>query len=165
MIISVVGSSGSGKTTLITRIVPLLKEKGLKVAVVKHVHQDFEIDRKGKDSWKIYQSGADIVISSQTKLALIRRAGESLDEICKKYLKEYDLVITEGFNLSGKERIVVLDDLTELEYFKHGRILAVVSDLEIEEYTHFRKDDVENIAEFIYRRVCNPQGQWRHVES
>ena len=101
MIISFVGNSDSGKTTLITKVVPLLKRKGLKVAVVKHSHQDFTIDKEGKDSWRIYQCGADVVIASPTKLAFIKRVErDDLNEIYEKYLKEYDLVLTEGYNLS-----------------------------------------------------------------
>lgn len=167
MIISFVGNSGSGKTTLITKVVPILKKKGLKVAVVKHSHQDFTIDKEGKDSWKIFQCGVDVVVASPTKLALIKKVErDNLDEIYEKYLKEYDLVITEGYNNAGKDRIVVLDGSANIERFKKGRILAVVSDSKIEGYMHFKKDDVEAIAEFIYSIVKNSlQDQEKCAES
>jgi molybdopterin-guanine dinucleotide biosynthesis protein B len=162
MIISFVGNSGSGKTTLITKIIPILKKKGLKVAVVKHT-REFEMDKEGKDSWRIFQC-CDVIVSSPTKLAFIKRVErDDLDEIYEKYLKEYDLVITEGYNSAGKDRIVVLDNSASIERFKNGRILAVVlnsktSDSKTEEkteekidgYVCFTKDDVEAIAEFIY---------------
>ncbi len=156
MILSIVGTSDSGKTTLITRVVPILREKGLKVAVVKHhAHGDFEIDREGKDSWKIYNSGADILISSPVKMAFIRRTeNDDLDWIYERYLKgDYDLVLTEGFSKAGKDRIVVVDKAEKVEHFKHGRILAVVCDEPVDGYPAFRRDDVEEIAEFIYRLV------------
>ena len=156
MILSIVGTSDSGKTTLITKIVPILKEKGLRVAVVKHhAHGDFEIDKEGKDSWKIYNSGADILISSPVKMAFIRRAeNDNLDWIYERYLKgDYDLVLTEGFSRAGKDRIVVVDKAEKVEDFKHGRILAVVCDELVDGYPAFRRDDVEEIAEFIYRLV------------
>jgi len=154
MILSIVGTSDSGKTTLITRIVPILREKGLRVAVVKrHAHGDFEIDREGKDSWKIYRSGADVVVASPVKLALIRRVdeekGNNLDWICERYLDEYDLILTEGFSKAGKDRIVVVKTPEEVEHFKQGRILAVVCDEEIEGYKWFRRDDTESVADFI----------------
>ncbi|MBO8179919.1 MAG: molybdopterin-guanine dinucleotide biosynthesis protein B [Archaeoglobus sp.] len=154
MLLSIVGTSDSGKTTLITRIMPILKEKGLRVAVVKrHAHGDFEIDKEGKDSWKIYNSGADVVIASPVKLAFIRRVseeeGNNLDWIYERYLSDYDLVITEGFSKAGKDRIVVVKKPEEVELFKQGRILAVVCDEKIEGYTWFRRDEVERIADFI----------------
>ncbi len=154
MILSIVGSSDSGKTTLITRIVPILKEKGLRVVVVKrHAHGDFEIDKEGKDSWKIYQSGADVVIASPVKLALIRRVsedeGSNLDWICERYLNEYDIVLTEGFSKAGKDRIVVVKTPDEVEHFRQGRILAVVCDERVDGYRWFKRDDIGGIADFI----------------
>ncbi len=151
-IISFVGTSDSGKTTILTKIIPKLIEKGIKVAVIKHhAHGDFEIDREGKDSWKLYNSGADVIISSPVKMAFIRRSGkDSLDWIFEKYLKEdYHLVLTEGFSRAGKDRIVILNDPEKLEYFKHGRILAVVCDEKVDGYPWFRRDEIDRIAEFI----------------
>ncbi|ADC65081.1 molybdopterin-guanine dinucleotide biosynthesis protein B [Ferroglobus placidus DSM 10642] len=156
MIISFVGTSDSGKTTLLTKVIPILVERGLKVAVVKHhSHGDFEIDKEGKDSWKLYQAGADVVISSPVKMAFIKRAtNDDLDEIYERYLKgDYDLVLTEGFNKAGKDRIVIVRDPKDIEYFKHGKILAVVCDEKVEGYTWFRRDEVEKIAEFIIKLV------------
>ncbi len=155
-LISFVGTSDSGKTTLLTQIIPRLKEKGLKVAVVKHhAHGDFEIDKEGKDSWKLYISGADVVISSPVKMAFIRRAdNDSLDWIYERYLDgDYDLVLTEGFSRAGKDRIVVLNDPEKLEYFKHGRILAVVCDERVDGFPWFRRDEKDRIADFIYSLV------------
>ncbi len=154
MILSIVGTSNSGKTTLLTRIVPILKSRGIRVAVVKrHAHGDFEVDKEGKDSWKLYQSGADVVITSSVKLALIRRVneeeGNNLDWICETYLADYDLILTEGFSKAGKDRIVVVKNQEEIEHFKQGRILAVVCDEKVEGYRWFRRDDVEKIADFI----------------
>uniref|UniRef100_A0A7C3VCJ0 Molybdopterin-guanine dinucleotide biosynthesis protein B n=1 Tax=Archaeoglobus fulgidus TaxID=2234 RepID=A0A7C3VCJ0_ARCFL len=154
MLISIVGTSDSGKTTLITRIIPILMEKGLRVAVVKrHAHGDFEIDKEGKDSWKIFKSGADVVIASPVKLAFIRRVsdeeGNNLDWICRRYLSDYDLIITEGFSKAGKDRIVVVKKPEEVERFKQGRILAVVCDEKVEGYRWFKRDEVERIADFI----------------
>ncbi len=42
--------SGIGKTTLLTKLIPLLKEKGLNVGLIKHTHHAFNIDHEGKDS-------------------------------------------------------------------------------------------------------------------
>ncbi|MCS7121365.1 MAG: molybdopterin-guanine dinucleotide biosynthesis protein B [Archaeoglobaceae archaeon] len=150
MILSIVGSSGSGKTTLITRVVPILKKAGLKVAVVKNVHEDFEIDKEGKDSWKIYQSGADVLITSQKKLALIKRIDcKDLDELVERYLNDYDLVLTEGFSKAGKDRIVVVKEPEEVENFLQGKVVAVVCDKEVEGYVWFKREEVEKIANFI----------------
>jgi len=47
--IAIVGNSGAGKTTLLERLIPALKQKGLRVGVVKHDAHRFEIDHPGKE--------------------------------------------------------------------------------------------------------------------
>jgi len=51
------GWSGSGKTTLIERVIPRLTGRGLKVSLIKHAHHRFEIDRAGKDSYRLRDAG------------------------------------------------------------------------------------------------------------
>lgn len=166
MILSILGNSDSGKTTLITKLVPILKEKNLKVVVVKHTVRDIEIDKEGKDSWKLTQTGTDVVVSSPQKMTLIKEEKDDLDTISEKYLQEYDLIITEGFNRAGKDRIVVLKEPEELERFKYGNIKAVVCDTPLEGYKCFKPHEIEKIAEFIIALwKDNPQNQQKPVES
>ena len=73
-IVSVVGRSNSGKTTLVVKLLRELKQRGYRVATIKHSDHDFEIDRPGKDTWGHYEAGADIVvISTPAKMAMIER--------------------------------------------------------------------------------------------
>ena len=64
MILGVAGPSGSGKTTLIARILPLLREGGVRVSTIKHVHHDLELDKPGKDSYVHREAGAEEVMVS-----------------------------------------------------------------------------------------------------
>ena len=57
-IIGLAGWSGSGKTTLITKLVPVLKLRGLRVSTLKHAHHGFDLDRPGKDSFRHREAGA-----------------------------------------------------------------------------------------------------------
>ena len=146
-VLSIVGHSKAGKTTLITRLIPILKDCGLKILVVKHA-LDFEIDREGKDSWRIFNAGVDVAVASKDRFAFISRLGDNLDEICSIF-NFYDLIITEGFNRACKDRIVVLREPDELENFRCGRILAVVCDKDIEGFRTLRFDQVDEIAKII----------------
>lgn len=56
--------SGSGKTTLIEQLVREFKQRGLRVAVIKHDAHGFDIDREGKDTWRFQMAGADLVAIS-----------------------------------------------------------------------------------------------------
>ena len=68
-----VGASGSGKTTLITRVLPALREAGLRVAVLKHAHHGFDMDRPGKDTFRAREAGASqvLVASRQDRKSVV----------------------------------------------------------------------------------------------
>ena len=51
-VVGFAGFSGSGKTTLVERLIPALKMRGLRVSVVKHAHHKFDIDHRGKDTYR-----------------------------------------------------------------------------------------------------------------
>ena len=90
--------SGTGKTTILEQLIPLLKQRGLRIAVLKHDAHDFEIDREGKDSWRFSHAGADItVISSSQKTALIEQRSLSVSDILSR-IHDVDLILAEGYN-------------------------------------------------------------------
>lgn len=58
------GLSGVGKTTLIERLIPLLKQAGQRVSVIKLAHKTFDIDQPGKDSFRHRAAGEFEVLRS-----------------------------------------------------------------------------------------------------
>ena len=50
--------SGTGKTTLLEKLIPILVENNLRVALIKHSHHDIEMDKPGKDSYRLRKAGA-----------------------------------------------------------------------------------------------------------
>jgi len=75
-IIQVVGKKDTGKTSAIERAVKILKEKGYSVAVVKHSHH--EIDIQGKDTYRFWEAGSDIVIFNDSKCVMFYRCNLNL---------------------------------------------------------------------------------------
>ena len=72
-VVGFAGFSGSGKTTLVEQLIPELRLRGLRVSVVKHAHQQFDIDRPGKDSHRHRTAGAtEVLVASSQRLALLR---------------------------------------------------------------------------------------------
>lgn len=110
-VIGFAGYSGAGKTTLVEQVVARLVARGVRVAVLKHAHHEFDIDQPGKDSWRHRAAGAaEVLISSGRRWALmheLRGAPEpSLDELLARF-SPCDLVIVEGFKRAPIPKIEV----------------------------------------------------------
>lgn len=98
VVIAVHGPSGSGKTTLIERLVPRLQARGLRVGVIKHTHHAVEPDERGKDSWRMWQAGAQAVVLAGPQDLLLRTRGPStVDEALALMPKPLDCLFVEGF--------------------------------------------------------------------
>ena len=93
--------SGTGKTTLLTRLIPVLANRGIRTAVIKHAHHDFDIDYPGKDSYELRKSGADqVIVASDQRWAMVteRRQEPDLAMLLSRLDPErVDLVLVEGF--------------------------------------------------------------------
>lgn len=95
--------SGSGKTTLLEQLIPLLMQSSLRVALIKHSHHDFEMDRPGKDSDRLRKAGAgQILLASRYRTAWIREGdGETEPDLAELLTRldthGLDLVLVEGF--------------------------------------------------------------------
>ncbi len=95
--------SGSGKTTLLEVVIPLLKESGVRLALIKHSHHDFEMDKPGKDSDRLRKAGAaQILLASKYRTAWIREGDGETEPVLGELLQRVDLtgldlVLVEGF--------------------------------------------------------------------
>ena len=153
-VVSFVGNSGAGKTTILEKVVRELKGRGYRVAVIKHVHHDFQIDHAGKDSWRFTQAGSDsVVIASATKLALIERrtAEPPLDDLVTMVEGRADIVLTEGFRGGGKPQVLVMRSAQAVEPAQgETGPLAIVSDQPVDaSVPRFDFDEVPRLTDFL----------------
>lgn len=157
-VFSIVGSeSGVGKTTVLCEIIGELKQRGYKVATIKHHHRgDFEIDKPGKDTWKHAQAGADVVvISSEVKIAKIEKLEEecSLDDIVKD-IKNVDIIITEGYKGENKPKLeVIRREISEKLYSKGEELFCIVTDFSLEnKVPQFDFGEIKEIVDLIEKK-------------
>ena len=130
-VISFIGWHNAGKTTLVERLIPLLREKGLRVGVLKSDGHDFQMDREGKDTWRFTQAGAEAVaIANARHAAALYNGPVSFEELCGR-LSGVDLIVAEGWNVPGVKQIEVLRGRTDLRCEDAERLLAVVTDEDV----------------------------------
>ena len=100
-VFGIAGHSGMGKTTLLERLVPELSARGLVVSLIKHSHKNIDIDRPGKDSYRLRESGCnEVLLLGNDRWALmheLRGADEPPLDYLLSRLQHCDLVLIEGF--------------------------------------------------------------------
>jgi molybdopterin-guanine dinucleotide biosynthesis protein B len=120
--------SGTGKTTLLLQLLPLLKQAGLRISVVKHAHHAFDMDYPGKDSHRLRSAGADeMLVAGRCRVGLIRECRDSAAEPRLAEMlglldpSRIDLLLVEGFKAERFPKI-------ELHRPSLGRPLLCTSD-------------------------------------
>lgn len=155
--------SGTGKTTLLAQVIPLLKQKGLRLAVVKHGHHFCEVDHTGKDTYRYRQQGAEQIvlaskhcmvnISNRTEVDAEPNLQESLARLNTQGL---DLILVEGFKYAAFPKLelhrVALGKT--LLYPDDEHIIAIATDEPLESdskrsLTHLDLNNSASIVDFI----------------
>jgi molybdopterin-guanine dinucleotide biosynthesis protein B len=156
-IVSIVAHSETGKTTLLEQLVRELKRRGYRLAVIKHTAQDFELDREGKDSWRLAQAGSDAtILSSPSKLAILKPLERDITpgEISRLIGQDFDLILTEGFKKSDTPKIEVhRKELGKELVCSPEELFALVTDEKLDlALPQFSWDEVPGLADAIEER-------------
>lgn len=95
--------SGTGKTTLLKKLIPELNRRGVRLAVIKHAHHNFDVDIPGKDSYEMRKAGAkQMLVASHVRWALMTEEPLDTDPSLHHLLQQIetdkvDIVLVEGF--------------------------------------------------------------------
>lgn len=132
--VGVVGESDAGKTTLIERLIPVLGERG-RVATVKSIHHDIEIDEEGTDTCRHRAAGAGTVVGVTPSLTVTFEPAGKDDHgddgaLLRGILRDlegggFDYALVEGFAASPIPKLVVGDPVGGA-----GRVVERVVDAE-----------------------------------
>ena len=104
-VFAVIGAGqNSGKTTAVETLVKEFKSRGFRVGAIKQIHEEnFSIDKRGKDTWRLNEAGADIVVAaSPNEVSAVKRIkGDRFNESLKLLEgQNLDYVIVEGHPLA-----------------------------------------------------------------
>ena len=155
--------SGVGKTTLLKQLIPLLTKSNIRLALVKHAHHDFDIDKPGKDSYELRKAGAhQLLITSAKRRALmidnmVDKDPVLDDELAYLQQDDIDLILVEGFRHEAFAKIELYRPAAGHDplYVNDENIIAVVTDDELPVQTDLPILDInqpETILEFIRSR-------------
>jgi molybdopterin-guanine dinucleotide biosynthesis adapter protein len=155
--------SGTGKTTLLTQLIPILKQDGLRIGLIKHSHHNFQIDQPGKDSFRLRVAGASpVMLVSTHRRAIITEFQDITDPVLDDQLmafdqSELDLILVEGFKATHFPKIELhRPSLNKpLLYPDDSNIIAVASDSPLETPANLVQLDLNQpglIAKFITQR-------------
>lgn len=156
--------SGTGKTTLLEQLIPELTGRGLRLAVLKHAHHDFDLDQPGKDSWRLRKAGASqVLIASSRRHAHLTETpqgeaplGELLAKLDRRAL---DLILVEGFKHDPIPKIALHRAALgkPLPEVRPEDLLAVASDVPLElPVPLLPLNEVAAIADFIEAHLAAP---------
>jgi len=159
-IVAISGIKNSGKTTLICRLLEIFKEKGLRVAVLKHDGHDFEPDVPGTDTYRQLQAGAyGTAVFSKGKYMLVKQQPQISEKEVMEFFPEADLILLEGFKYSTYPKIEIVRKGNSAESVSNPeRLMAIATNLDAEErealsvqenVPFFDLDNAKSIAEFI----------------
>lgn len=123
-IVAFTGKSNSGKTTIIEKISMILSPHH-SVAIIKHDPKNkAQIDTEGKDSYRFFQSGADVVIASSAKTTMMFQNPLDMDFLCR-FFSDRDYVFIEGLKELDFPRICVARDKIDEEYIPYSDAFAL----------------------------------------
>ncbi len=155
-------NSGSGKTFVIERLIPDLKKRGYSVSAIKHAHHNFDIDKPGKDSFKIRESGAkQTLIFNAGRSALITENGKKdfdLNKALEQINQPTDIILVEGLKTMLIPKIEIYREKISKEslYNKDKNIIGVISDVGIKcDIPCFDFIKMDKITEFIIALIEN----------
>jgi molybdopterin-guanine dinucleotide biosynthesis protein MobB len=91
-------ASGTGKTTFIEKLLPRLKERGIRTGVIKSDSHGFNLDMEGKDSCRFSEAGAEsvAVVSPQGWFMVQKTQNRAPFEDIAAKMEGVDLILTES---------------------------------------------------------------------
>ncbi|MGL4605934.1 MAG: molybdopterin-guanine dinucleotide biosynthesis protein B [Eubacteriaceae bacterium] len=156
-ILGISGIKNSGKTTFIEKLVIGLRQRNLKVAVVKHDGHDFEADVEGTDSHRFFQAGAyGTAVFSENKFLVVKSWEKSSEKELILLFPEADLILLEGFKYSNYPKIeLIRKGISKESVCKKETLMGIVTDttFKIEGIPSFGFDEIDNVIDLFLKNL------------
>ncbi|EGQ9853721.1 bifunctional molybdopterin-guanine dinucleotide biosynthesis adaptor protein MobB/molybdopterin molybdotransferase MoeA [Vibrio cholerae] len=149
--------SGTGKTTLLEALLPKLTEAGLRIGLLKHAHHDFDVDKPGKDSYRLRKAGASqMLIASRNRHALMTETPDAeaeFDYLLTRFdAEKLDVILVEGCkNIAFPKIELHRAEVGKPWLYPHDEnIIAIAADETVETaLPQMHINDLDAIADFV----------------
>jgi molybdopterin-guanine dinucleotide biosynthesis protein MobB len=152
-ILKIVGSKKNGKTALIEALSREFTGRGFKVAALKTTSHDHEFDRPGTDTWRYRKAGCESAVLVSPGELVCHAGGVDKERRLRIYdilYEDIDLLLMEGAGDFEAPMIECVGSSGEMRFEDEGRLLAVISELELKSSIKvFKPDSIAEIADFI----------------
>ncbi|EGQ9321166.1 bifunctional molybdopterin-guanine dinucleotide biosynthesis adaptor protein MobB/molybdopterin molybdotransferase MoeA [Vibrio cholerae] len=157
--------SGTGKTTLLEALLPKLTAAGLRIGLLKHAHHDFDVDKPGKDSYRLRKAGASqMLIASRNRHALMTETPDAeaeFDYLLTRFdAEKLDVILVEGCkNIAFPKIELHRAEVGKPWLYPHDEnIMAIAADETVETaLPQMHINDLDAIADFVLDYV----NKWR----
>ncbi|EOX3412060.1 bifunctional molybdopterin-guanine dinucleotide biosynthesis adaptor protein MobB/molybdopterin molybdotransferase MoeA [Vibrio cholerae] len=157
--------SGTGKTTLLEALLPKLTAAGLRIGLLKHAHHDFDVDKPGKDSYRLRKAGASqMLIASRNRHALMTETPDAeaeFDYLLTRFdAEKLDVILVEGCkNIAFPKIELHRAEVGKPWLYPHDEnIMAIAADETVEtDLPQMHINDLDAIADFVLVYV----NKWR----
>lgn len=159
-VFGIIGWKNSGKTGLLERLVENITDRGFSVSTMKHAHHSFDIDHKGKDSYRHRKAGAhQVLLSSDSRWVLMTELEKTTElemDVLLNKMNPVDLILVEGFKVNDHPKIETYRAVTKQNPLavldKQIKAIATKDKVDLS-IPIFDLDDTKNIADFILKSV------------
>ncbi|WP_000613075.1 bifunctional molybdopterin-guanine dinucleotide biosynthesis adaptor protein MobB/molybdopterin molybdotransferase MoeA [Vibrio mimicus] len=149
--------SGTGKTTLLEALLPKLTAAGLRIGLLKHAHHDFDVDKPGKDSYRLRKAGASqMLIASRNRHALMTETPDAeaeFDYLLTRFdAEKLDVILVEGCkNIAFPKIELHRAEVGKPWLYPHDEnIIAIAADETLEtDLPQMNINDLDAIADFV----------------
>lgn len=149
--------SGTGKTTLLEALLPKLTAAGLRIGLLKHAHHDFDVDKPGKDSYRLRKAGASqMLIASRNRHALMTETPDAeaeFDYLLTRFdAEKLDVILVEGCkNIAFPKIELHRAEVGKPWLYPHDEnIIAIAADETVETaLPQMHINDLDAIADFV----------------
>ncbi|HEF7347190.1 TPA: molybdopterin-guanine dinucleotide biosynthesis protein B, partial [Campylobacter jejuni] len=149
----------SGKTTLITKIADNFLQQNLKVLIIKHDPADkAQFDFNGKDSFKFFQSGAEVMVLSPARTTFFSHENRDILKALK-LSPDFDICLVEGLKTLDLPRISVFCKEIDESYFIFSNAIASYEKISHPYLTWLDLNDIQAICQYILKNAKNLQGE------